>query len=194
MSRFQRKEPGTFVPWSLLGRTRSPRSRRQRDGARGAIRSARQTDLIVQAMEEREAHRAPAGWSGAGHGVDERGLTVADRKAWRAFLAGFAVAIALMASQAGALGLQEPLSDLNGNAIGTVQDGVSNAILGCVVGGFPAGVVWTRPSPTPGGTVPVPLPPGLTVAQLPLTLTAACYSVQGWGASTTATLGVTVAP
>jgi hypothetical protein len=32
------------------------------------------------------------------------------------------------------------------------------------------------------------------VAQLPLTLTAACYSVQGWGASTTATLGVTVAP
>jgi len=109
-------------------------------------------------------------------------------------VAAVALLSILVALQAGALGLQEPTTDLQGNPIPTVQGGTSNAILGCVVGGFPAGVVWTRPASSPGGTVPVPLPPGLTVAQLPLTLTAACYSVQGWGASKSATLGVTVGP
>lgn len=113
------------------------------------------------------------------------------RIAWLAVLLSCA---ALVAIAAGAIGLQVPTTDLNGNPIPTFSGGVSNAILGCVVTGFPGGNVWVRPPAEPGGTVPLPLPTDLLVSSLPLPLTTTCYSVQGWGTPSYQTLYLTVAP
>jgi len=139
----------------------------------------------------------------AGHltrpGYDERGLTRSDRAAWRSFLAGFVLALALVSGRAGAQGIEvtspdrpsieptmylvEPTKDTAGNPLGTKRNGQDNSLVACWWAIADESGWVAASGPTGGGRRPLAQHLPKAINEYPVQVAVGCINATGPGGS-----------
>ena len=183
-----------------VGRQPRKRERRERKvvGKRGEVYADPEdrymvTELLAQQLEAREAgdgvRQTP--------GVDDWGRTRADRAAWRSFLAGFSVALALVAGRAAAQGFEatppgrpsveptmhllEPTTDSGGHPLGTSRDGKDNSLVACWYAVGDASGWVPASGPAGGGRRPLAQHLPRAINEYPVSVAVGCINRIGPG-------------